>query len=570
MARITSKLIANAQGGDVSSLERLTNSITGNNFVLSALEAFLIHFDPSELHNSRKRADLPRAELIWKAVEGINICARSCDRTLELKHSAVERLLAKFNDIVSCVSHLSEGDSWRAFSMFSSLVVLDPGLESSIFSSHRLCEMFLMAWNTTSHLNSKTAEELGSLVSFFSQASKYDDGSLLIEVVSSSLKQLKSFSMGAMEIANDLLLLSRKQPSSNWDNILSVMGAHMQGIKIKANASTTKFNPSDLQSALITTLSMLDHPNRMADAVEAGLFPVIVDTIVRGPAGVKHRSMLVQTILSRVQGFSSFPKFVKAIHPAMEKAMAKAKASRLRENEDLRKLWNIMPLIAQRRQLLYTFCINEAGATAISTQCDSDSHNYGTGDDPGLLPRACSDCHSVVYCGDLCQTDDWHARHRDECAIMRASYINRKRRGVKYSHGARTFHKDICVQPFLLQHRRADEQRRRLYRNRPPQDFIAIYDTTGQQDTGKGYHLIPFEQYLASRLPGDCPAIDARCDHLIQDFRRTRNTNVVLMEMRSLWSGENQFALMLELEPEGPVDCLIRRIVARVINNEIE
>ncbi|KAH6869605.1 hypothetical protein BKA70DRAFT_1357634 [Coprinopsis sp. MPI-PUGE-AT-0042] len=321
MARITSKLIADAQGGDVSSLERLTNSITSSNFVLSVLEAFLIHFDPSKLRNARKMIDPPTVELIWKAVEGINVCARSCDRTLELKHSAVERLLARFNDIVSCVSQISEGASWRAFSMFSSLAVLDPGLESSVFSSHRLCEMFLMAWNTTSHLNSKTAEELSSLVSFFSQASKYDDGSLLIEVVSSSLKQLKSFSMGAMEIVNDLQLLSRKQPSSNWDNILSVMGAHMQGIKIKSqcihdslqshryhecwtdtlSAIHQKFNSSDLQSALITTLSMLDQPNRMADAIEAGLLPVIVDTIVRGPAGVKHRSMLVQTILSRVQ-----------------------------------------------------------------------------------------------------------------------------------------------------------------------------------------------------------------------------------------------------------------------------
>ncbi|KAH6869720.1 hypothetical protein BKA70DRAFT_1451793 [Coprinopsis sp. MPI-PUGE-AT-0042] len=282
MARITSKLIANAQGGDVSSLERLTNSITGNNFVLSALEAFLIHFDPSKLRNACKMIDPPTVELIWKAVEGINICARSCDRTLELKHSSVERPLARFNDIVSCVSQISEelfdggnGNCQRSAATFS---------QASIF-------------------------ELGQHTSAISPLSRMLD-----------------------------TLIAIRQ----------------------------KFNPSDLQSALITTLSMLDQPNRMADAIEAGLFPVIVDTIVRGPAGVKHRNMLVQTILSRVQGFSSFPKFVKAIHPAMEKAMAKAKASRLRENEDLRKLWDIMPLIAQRLSSVVTFLTRITTVLAIT------------------------------------------------------------------------------------------------------------------------------------------------------------------------------------------------------------
>jgi hypothetical protein len=104
-----------------------------------------------------------------------------------------------------------------------------------------------------------------------------------------------------------------------------------------------------------------------------------------------------------------------------------------------------------------------------------------------------------------------------------------------------------------------------MFRNRPPHDFIAIYDITGQAGSGKGYHLIPFEEYLSLRPPGDCPAIDARCDFLIADYRRRKRENMVLMEMRVMWSGEQQFALLLELEPDGPTDCLIRRIVARVV-----
>jgi hypothetical protein len=82
--------------------------------------------------------------------------------------------------------------------------------------------------------------------------------------------------------------------------------------------------------------------------------------------------MLVQITISRVQAFSSFPRFVKMVHPAMEEAMAESKASIRRENEDLQKVLSLMPLIAQRHQLLYTFCINKDGASAISGQCDNE------------------------------------------------------------------------------------------------------------------------------------------------------------------------------------------------------
>jgi hypothetical protein len=79
------------------------------------------------------------------------------------------------------------------------------------------------------------------------------------------------------------------------------------------------------------------------------------------------------------------------------------------------------------------------------------------------------------------------------------------------------------------------------------------------------YDLIPFEEYLSKRRSGDCPAIDARCDYLIEDFRREKKPDVVLMELRSMWSGENELALLLEIEPQRPMECLIRRVITRVM-----
>ncbi|KAJ3544324.1 hypothetical protein NMY22_g2815 [Coprinellus aureogranulatus] len=36
--------------------------------------------------------------------------------------------------------------------------------------------------------------------------------------------------------------------------------------------------------------------------------------------------------------------------------------------------------------------------------------------------KACSECHTIIYCSRRCQAEDWIARHRYECSAMRVEY----------------------------------------------------------------------------------------------------------------------------------------------------
>jgi hypothetical protein len=74
---------------------------------------------------------------------------------------------------------------------------------------------------------------------------------------------------------------------------------------------------------------------------------------------------------------------------------------------------------------------------------------------------------------------------------------------------------------------------------------------------------VPLDEYSDDRLDGDCPAMDARYDSLIEEFRKEMRPNIVLMEMISMWNIGRDFALLLELETQSPL--AIRRMATRVM-----
>ncbi|KAF6744713.1 hypothetical protein DFP72DRAFT_64783 [Ephemerocybe angulata] len=78
------------------------------------------------------------------------------------------------------------------------------------------------------------------------------------------------------------------------------------------------------------------------------------------------------------------------------------------------------------------------------------------------ISRECSGCSAFVYCGELCQREDWDARHSTECTSARIDSITRKAApGAWYSPHQRAYHVAIieyrfncllarCVDPCVI------------------------------------------------------------------------------------------------------------------------
>ncbi|KAF6745412.1 hypothetical protein DFP72DRAFT_51541 [Ephemerocybe angulata] len=78
------------------------------------------------------------------------------------------------------------------------------------------------------------------------------------------------------------------------------------------------------------------------------------------------------------------------------------------------------------------------------------------------ISRECSGCSAFVYCGELCQREDWDARHSTECTSARIDSITRKAApGAWYSPHQRAYHVAIieyrfncllarCADPYVI------------------------------------------------------------------------------------------------------------------------
>ncbi|KAF6748486.1 hypothetical protein DFP72DRAFT_916089 [Ephemerocybe angulata] len=73
--------------------------------------------------------------------------------------------------------------------------------------------------------------------------------------------------------------------------------------------------------------------------------------------------------------------------------------------------------------------------------CDNLKHppSKSRGGDAKGVPKACSNCRSVVYCSSQCQIEDWNVRHRQECYNMRIDYLERQG-SLSYPYSTRVFY----------------------------------------------------------------------------------------------------------------------------------
>ncbi|KAH6899387.1 hypothetical protein BKA70DRAFT_1314264 [Coprinopsis sp. MPI-PUGE-AT-0042] len=165
--------------------------------------------------------------------------------------------------------------------------------------------------------------------------------------------------------------------------------------------------------------------------------------------------------------------------------------------------------------------------------------------------KTCSGCHMVVYCSQDCQKQDWNERHRRECQGMRQAYIARKLDEFSYSQVSRAFHLSIAQSMFPQTADHLKTQRRGLGPSYKPSDLIVHLNIRSGTQSQLEVETMFMTDYDHLRIQGDCPAMEARVDTIIERFRAESNPNVILMDMHIGWCIERGIAILIEVKKQG-------------------
>ncbi|TEB28704.1 hypothetical protein FA13DRAFT_778849 [Coprinellus micaceus] len=196
--------------------------------------------------------------------------------------------------------------------------------------------------------------------------------------------------------------------------------------------------------------------------------------------------------------------------------------------------------------------------------CDNLDH-YDLGLDtipaPYTKGQSCSQCHTVVYCSEKCQAEDWKARHRQECQSMRLEYSERKQSKSWSTHHHRTFHLAALVHKFadstLLWNAVNDRARGPLNER--------MVTTMNLACVGGQFRWSPLEEYVDRTTPFLPKHKVSRFEELVSWFKRAEPHVKVTNDGISLLSLElvngvfffgdlelNYAVLMRRLEDTGP------------------
>ncbi|KAH6899493.1 hypothetical protein BKA70DRAFT_1198275 [Coprinopsis sp. MPI-PUGE-AT-0042] len=164
--------------------------------------------------------------------------------------------------------------------------------------------------------------------------------------------------------------------------------------------------------------------------------------------------------------------------------------------------------------------------------------------------KACSGCHSVLYCGVDCQEEDWQTRHHRECKLMRYSRFSRRERKVRYTAPMRFFHAAVITEilnktpPEVL-----FAESRRRWPGKATTEFITACNFSGGK-SGPGSRLVvPLDIYYSkmSANVGDCPAMNQRADEMVAAFQAESDSGTVaLTEATFSWASDIIVFMMSE------------------------
>ncbi|KAF6753476.1 hypothetical protein DFP72DRAFT_407077 [Ephemerocybe angulata] len=206
------------------------------------------------------------------------------------------------------------------------------------------------------------------------------------------------------------------------DGRRSTLGAHITAYYL----STIAFNAPDGALRLLS------------DLLHAGLLNFLLDTLARLPTGeepFKSWQWKKRDPLERLFSTSHDLHISMALEAAKDEVPTST-LDAIAANPAAAQAWtmfneNIRPYQEALRRL------PTSGRNV--PLCDSFEHTAST-QGPGIdHRRKCSWCHTVVYCSERCQRQDWESFHRRECADSRYRRIEQELQNCSISHRSRYF-----------------------------------------------------------------------------------------------------------------------------------
>jgi hypothetical protein len=124
----------------------------------------------------------------------------------------------------------------------------------------------------------------------------------------------------------------------------------------------------------------------------------------------------------------------------------------------------------------------------------------------------------------------------------------RKMEEFSYSQEARAFHLGIAqsIFPRTAEHLMA-ERRRLGPLLKSSGDIVLHLNARSGGQSQLEIDTMLMEDYDYVRIQGDCPAMEARADTIINEFRGKPNPNVILMDMHLGWCMERGIAILIEV-----------------------
>ncbi|KAG2016621.1 hypothetical protein CC2G_009775 [Coprinopsis cinerea AmutBmut pab1-1] len=250
------------------------------------------------------------------------------------------------------------------------------------------------------------------------------------------------------------------------------------------------------------------------------------------------------------RGILGYLRVNKAFKEAMDQIPPRILSSSLKLASPIRDWSNLLQDIQFQHS-----CMVDFSEDPISL-CDNDLHDHDSASPMKTSPKSCSGCHSVVYCTTACQNQDWSTRHRDECAVMNRSYRLRKERNLHRSQHTRAFQVYLAVRMFRRLCEAGWECRMEMDCPGSVGSKSAIA-RTGFSLTMIKRIFFTFDELrrTASNSELDCPAMEARRDTIIADYRSQTGANIRLLEVIFSWDSITQVVVLAEfrqssLEPE--------------------
>ncbi|EAU83370.2 hypothetical protein CC1G_09064 [Coprinopsis cinerea okayama7 len=572
MSKISPQVIADAKDGARSALRALANTLTKDNYVLSALDATLVHLRPESLPTDSRTEFYTMVTFPMEDVfASLTACVNSSRFVAPSnKEGTVSRLLAHLQGILSWIvtwlrltlktarpSELGEVVHPLCYTVVL-MIQLDDKLRRAILLSRTSAELLRMAWLVplvdnhgrpllapagdtdlskpdaiVTLLNEYVLShpEIGGWKMFLEQVMESDltmDGFCKNFVARVELlpKERHKFGIAMETIQEQLVTLG-----FTIALLVDIKPLHQRLVKMGILRKWASAIVS-LQRELIPRRRFLcatqglraasqphqDPIRGAADVINTGILPLITEGLINASKDdylEEYSSVRTVYILKAIsyhpRTLRALVKAIRAMPPGATWSSVGAKSK----------------LIADTTWKAFTDGINDRfniltdRSRPTLNLCDNELHVHADGMDR-KRSKKCGRCHSVVYCSSACQHEDWERRHQRECKGMARAYRIHEASHLHYGQNSRTFHVQLARMAFLGIVDELDATVRSKYPTRSRHECIVLVDMNGclsALDTK--VDLLPISDYLAERkkflVPG-CTAIDGRADAIYHRF----------------------------------------------------